>query len=329
MSVASTKRGPLTIASPADGAAYASALACRSSTSGAYGDRMHKHGHILKDAVPGESRGLGRRAGPRPPSYRHRRRRRPSYTPSPRLVARVPAEFDQLAAARGGGACSPHCLRRRAPRRRRRRRHRVERRCAHPPLPVWQLYPKLQRRRVPRDPTAYRARAQNDRATVSTSIKNGRTSSGGRCCHMQEASSSPHAPVRLFDEPAPGTDDALSAILHGGDSRSSRQGQRAGCRVVASPSSSSRRRGAEHRRGALQGRRCPCRALDFRYMLFARPRRSGSWSVVASPSSPPDVLPGLDRASSGTCLPTKRFIMGVGLQCRAVLSRRSISVMFP
>ncbi len=185
------------------------------------------------------------------------------------------------------------------------------------------LYDKLRKRRRRRGLVTQRAfanAAENDRATVSTSIKNGElrttavTSSGLELGYYL---------VRLPDEPTPGTDDALSAILHGGDStkveRDSRRGTAkvaAGVAVFVEPAARGRNIGEVLFKEAMRA----CRALDFRYMLFVE-RDGGSGKLIKWYEAmgfrvvPPDVLPGLDRAMVGYLPSDQTFydVEGVGL----------------
>ena len=185
------------------------------------------------------------------------------------------------------------------------------------------LDPKLRKRRRRRGLVTQRAfskAAANDRATVSTSITKGElrttavTSTGLELGYYL---------VRLPDEPTPGTDDALAAILHGGDSarveRDSRRGTAkvaAGVAVFVEPAARGRNIGEVLFKEAMRA----CRALDFRYMLFVE-RDGGSGKLIRWYEAmgfrvvPPDVLPGLDRAMVGYLPSDQTFydVEGVGL----------------
>ena len=186
-----------------------------------------------------------------------------------------------------------------------------------------QLYPKLRKRRRRRRLVTQRSfarAAQNDRATVSTSIKNGELRTTAVTSGGLELG---YYLVRLPDEPTPGTDDALSAILHGGDStkveRDSRRGTAkvaAGVAVFVEPAARGRNIGEVLFKEAMRA----CRALDFRYMLFVE-RDGGSGKLVKWYEAmgfrvvPPDALPGLDRAMVGYLPSDQTFydVEGVGL----------------
>ena len=140
------------------------------------------------------------------------------------------------------------------------------------------LGPKLRKRRRRRGLVTQRAfskAAENDRATVATTVTKGELRTAAVTSTGLELG---YYLVRLPDEPTPGTDDALSAILHGGDStqveRDSRRGTAkvaAGVAVFVEPAARGRNIGEVLFKEAMRA----CRALDFRYMLFVE-RDGGS-----------------------------------------------------
>ena len=154
--------------------------------------------------------------------------------------------------------------------------------------------------------------ARHDRATVSTTVKNGELRTAAVTKAGLELG---YYLVRLPDEPTPGTDDALAAILHGGDaSHVEIDGRRgtakvaAGVAVFVEPAARGRKIGEVLFKEAMRA----CRALDYRYMLFVE-RDGGSGKLVRWYEAmgfrvvPPDVLPGLDRAMVGRLPPDPAF----------------------